>query len=306
MIIDKIRKIINTKLYNLEDSYITMKFLPFKDVTVDKAEELYTILKPGSTKDLLHDYIIMLKSGDVLNVDLPFVSDTAKTLSNTYFVKARAVEYSLKSASNETINLAFCLSMLDKDAALVGGCVRDSMMSTKPKDWDFVSSLDYDTLAKSLETAGYQVITTGKNFLVMNVTKNGEMFEIATYRKDGDYVDGRRPESVEVGDIFSDAQRRDLTVNSLYFRLSDNVLLDPTGEGLQDVIDRVLKFVGKPEERLKEDSLRAVRFYRFIQKGFTPDKKSLKAVRSHWEECIKRTSPERIKNEIEKMVGLSS
>lgn len=105
------------------------------------------------------------------------------------------------------------------------------------------------------------------------------IYEVVEWSDEND-TDGRHPSSVEIGTIYDDGQRRDFTVNALYLNLSTMLLQDPTAQGIDDINSKVLRFVGKPTERLAEDRLRAYRFYRFLTKGFTPDPKALKAVRT--------------------------
>lgn len=178
----------------------------------------------------------------------------------------------------EVINI---LKENDRDSCIVGGAIRSILTESKPKDIDFVSSLSYEKLEKIFKDNGFTTKNTGKEFLVLNIIKEGVTFEIANFRKDGTYIDGRRPEEVHIGTIYEDAQRRDFTINALYFNLRFNVLIDPNGEGIEDIKSNKLKFVGNPNKRLEEDSLRIFRFYRFLGKGFIPDVKSLKVVRKH-------------------------
>jgi hypothetical protein len=191
------------------------------------------------------------------------------------------------------------------DTKLVGGCVRDMLIGREPKDFDFVTSAPYDIVAEELRKEGYTIKETGKQFLVMIASKNGYDSEIANFRKDGTYVDGRRPDSVEIGDIYEDAKRRDFTVNALYIDVRTLKLQDPTGLGIDDIQNRTLRFIGTPKDRLSEDWLRGIRFYRFvITKEFNPDPKSLRVVREMFGEIITKTSPERIRLEIERMSKL--
>lgn len=154
------------------------------------------------------------------------------------------------------------------------------------------------------EKAGFQVKECGEAFLVLNISKDGEQFEIANYRKEGIYLDDRRPSKVEIGTIEDDAQRRDFTINALYENPLTREIKDPTGQGLYDLMNREIRFIGNPKERIQEDYLRVFRFYRFITKGFTPEKNSLKACRNYFNEAYTSTTPERVRLEIEKMVGL--
>lgn len=187
---------------------------------------------------------------------------------------------------------------------LVGGCVRDYLLSKQSHDYDIVTDLDMEKSTELFTANGWKVKECGEGFLVLNISKNGEQFEIANFRKDGVYLDGRRPEKVEIGTIDEDAQRRDFTVNALYMDPFTKTIVDPTGKGMDDASKRILRFVGKPEERIKEDFLRIFRFYRFLSKGFKPDPKSLKACRNFFNRGYDATTPERVRLEIEKMAGL--
>jgi len=189
------------------------------------------------------------------------------------------------------------------DAFLVGGSVRDAILGNFPKDFDFVTDMPYDDLEKLFETHGFKVQSEGKHFLVLIVSKNNIQYEIACFRKDGTYIDGRRPESVDIGDIYSDSDRRDFTINALYFDVKSCKLVDPTGKGILDIKDKVLRFVGKPKDRLEEDALRGWRFLRFLDKlEFTPEKKSLKAVKANFDDIYKRSNPQRVLQELSKFI----
>jgi len=195
------------------------------------------------------------------------------------------------------------LQVHSNNSCLVGGSVRDILLDKKPKDFDFVTDGTYNDLKNAFLEEGFEIKETGKQFLVLKVYKNNKEFEIALYRKDGTYTNGRHPDNVEIGDIFSDAQRRDFTINSLYYNLNDMKLLDPTAKGIEDLLNKTLRFNGKPKHRIKEDYLRVFRFYRFLDKlSFKPDSKSIKAVRTLFNEAIKNTDGERVRNEIERIV----
>lgn len=191
-----------------------------------------------------------------------------------------------------------------KESYLVGGSVRDILLGKDPKDFDFVTDIDYDTMSELFINAGFTVKETGKQFLVMIVSKDGKDYEIANFRTDGNYSDGRRPDSVSIGDIYQDSARRDFCINSLYYSLSNKTLRDPTGIGIEDIKTKTLRFIGKAEDRIKNDYLRVFRFYRFLSNGFKPESKSLATVRRLFDEACKKTNPERIKNEIEKIIKL--
>ncbi len=196
------------------------------------------------------------------------------------------------------------LNSVSKENYLVGGCVRDRLLGLVPHDYDIVTDIPIEVSTKLFEEAGWKIKECGEAFLVLNVSKFGQQFEIANFRKDGVYLDGRRPDAVEIGTITEDANRRDFTVNALYMNPFTKEVKDPTGLGLKDVKDKVLRFIGKPSERIEEDNLRVFRFYRFLTKGFTPERNSLKACRRVFNDVYLNTTPERVRLELEKMVGL--
>lgn len=129
---------------------------------------------------------------------------------------------------------------------------------------------------------------------------NGDLYEVVEW----EYLhNGRRPTNVEIGTIEEDAVRRDFTINALYENPITGQILDPTGKGLSDVKNKVLRFIGNPKERIKEDYLRLFRFYRFLAcKDLTPDVKSMKAVRGMFNEAYLNTTPERVRLELERLI----
>ena len=202
------------------------------------------------------------------------------------------------------LQIFLILNEVSKNNYLVGGCVRDELIGKTPHDYDIVTDVHMDISKPLFEENGWKVKECGEAFLVLNISKGGYQFEIANFRKDGVYLDGRRPEKVEVGTIDEDAQRRDFTINAIYQNPLTGEVKDPTGHGLQDINTRTLRFIGKPEERIAEDKLRVFRFYRFLKKGFYPERKSLKACRRLFNDAYVETTPERVRLELEKMTGL--
>lgn len=202
----------------------------------------------------------------------------------------------------DLLQIFMVLKNRSTNSYLVGGCVRDYLLHKEPKDFDIVTDIPYNVLEKDFEAAGWKVNATGKAFLVLSISKNGRQYEIANFRKDGVYKDGRRPESVEIGTIEEDAARRDFTINALYYSLDTYEYTDPTGKGKKDIDNKVLRFIGRPQDRIKEDFLRVFRFYRFAAKGFKPDPKSLRAVREYFTEAYPNITPERVRGELEKMI----
>jgi hypothetical protein len=251
---------------------------------------------------------LMNVCSDKYSKNYKFLSELGQNLSATQEIANTKLQRAFANSSETTRSVAFHLMQLSKNSVLVGGCVRDAILGKEPKDWDFATDAHYDVVEEKLKNAGFNIKEAGKQFLVMIVSKDGEDFEIAMFRKDGNYTDGRRPDSVEIGTIFDDAERRDFTINALSFNLFTEMVQDPNGTGLQDIKDKVLRFVGKADDRIKEDFLRVARFYRFLGRfkelGMTADNKSLKACRTNFEAMQKTVAPERLKMELEKMVGL--
>lgn len=217
-------------------------------------------------------------------------------------VKELKVDFKISPTSN-MLGLILILKSLNCNVYLVGGCVRDFLLNKKVKDFDFVIDGNIEDLIPMLLENGFTVNEAGKRFLVLIASKDGEQYEIAMFRKDGTYVDGRRPEFVEVGDIHTDSIRRDLSVNSLYYDINKMVILDPTGKGLDDISNRLLRFNGKAKDRITEDYLRIMRVYRFSKTlGFEIDKNTLTLCRRYFSDMVQSIPPERIRLEIEKMV----
>lgn len=184
---------------------------------------------------------------------------------------------------------------------LVGGCVRDMLLGRTPKDYDIVTDADVEALKPIFLENGWEVNAVGENFLVYAVSKHHQQFEIANFRKENGFTDGRRPDSVSIGTLEEDAARRDFTVNSIYYNPITNTFIDPNN-GRKDLLNKTLRFIGQPKDRIKEDYLRVFRFFRFLSKlGFEPEIKSLKACREMFNEAYSKTNPQRVRMEIERM-----
>jgi tRNA nucleotidyltransferase/poly(A) polymerase len=145
---------------------------------------------------------------------------------------------------------------------VVGGAVRDALLGKTPKDFDLATDAVPDKVEEMMKAAGLNTIGTGKAFGVINVfTSDGE-YEIATFRLDSREGDGRRPDSVEFTTIEGDVNRRDLTINALFFDIDTNEVVDLVG-GIEDLKNGVVRTVGAPEDRFGEDRLRILRAIRF-------------------------------------------
>lgn len=147
---------------------------------------------------------------------------------------------------------------------VVGGCVRDSLLGKTPNDWDITTNatpLEIKSIFKK-SSVECSVIPTGEKYGTITILLNGECYEITTYRDDGNYSDGRRPDKVTFSNnILEDLKRRDFTINAMAYNTSVG-LIDPYG-GLSDLRNGIISCVGCPTERFNEDALRIMRLVRF-------------------------------------------
>ena len=168
------------------------------------------------------------------------------------------------------------------DIFFVGGCVRNVLLGEVASDIDMSTNAHPDTIMKLAKNAGLQAIPTGIDHGTVTVVSSGTPFEITTFRRDI-VTDGRRAVVAFSDDIIDDARRRDFTMNALYAR-PDGSIVDPLG-GIQDVLDRRVRFIENACQRIREDYLRTLRFFRFtacygaIDQGFDPD--ALNAISSN-------------------------
>jgi len=155
------------------------------------------------------------------------------------------------------------LNILNKEginARMVGGCVRDMLLGCKIIDIDIACSLPPEESQKRLENAGVKVVPTGLKHGTITAVINKRSFEITTLRRD-EQTDGRHAKVAYTDDWLEDARRRDFTINALYLD-ADGGLYDPCG-GLADIAARRVRFIGEADERIQEDALRILRFFRF-------------------------------------------
>jgi|SRR5579863_7028047 len=177
----------------------------------------------------------------------------------------------------EVINLAMVFAANSYQLFLVGGAVRDAVMGTKPKDFDLATNARPDQVQAMLKEHGYELIAVGEAFGVIAVVLPAplEKLEIATFRED--MSAGRHP-VVRFASIKEDVQRRDLTINALFYDISSQEVVDLVG-GLADIEAGIIRTVGKPEERFAEDRLRVMRCIRFAVKlGFEIDPDTYAAI----------------------------
>ncbi len=183
------------------------------------------------------------------------------------------------------------------EAYWAGGCVRDMLLGTEPKDFDIVTSAKPDQIEDLLE----HTIPVGKQFGVILAIKNGHKFEIATFRSDSGYSDGRRPDAVTFTNAKEDAFRRDFTINGMFYDPVADKVIDYVG-GQKDLEARLIRFIGDPEKRIMEDHLRILRAIRFKNEyDFQYEPKTYEAIVRNALYADK-VSNERIGVELNKMI----
>jgi poly(A) polymerase len=178
----------------------------------------------------------------------------------------------------------------------VGGCVRDFLLERQPQDFDIATDAKPDDVEKLFK----RTVPVGKKFGVMVVVEDGHNFQVATFRAESDYEDGRRPEKVHFSDAKADALRRDFTVNGLFYDPISKKTHDWVG-GEKDLRAKIIRTIGEPQERFAEDHLRLLRAIRFAaQLDFEIEPKTFAAVKSLAPK-IKIISAERIRDELLKL-----
>ncbi len=181
-------------------------------------------------------------------------------------------------------------------ALLAGGCVRDLLMDRTPNDFDIASDANPDEVSALFPSA----LTVGKAFGVTILPFDGFQLEIATFREDLEYKDGRRPEGVRFSTPERDAQRRDFTVNALFYDLETQQVIDFVG-GQDDIKKRVIRTVGDPDQRFEEDKLRILRAVRFAaQLDFEIAPRTLEVVIRRAND-VNVVSRERVRDELTKL-----
>ena len=182
-----------------------------------------------------------------------------------------------------------------REAYPVGGCVRDLLLGRAPGDWDVTTSAQPEEVMALFD----RTVPTGiKHGTVTVLTEDGGV-EVTTFRAESGYADGRHPDAVTFGgDLAGDLSRRDFTINAMALG-PDGAVIDPFG-GRRDLADRVIRCVGEPERRFREDALRMLRAVRFsAQLGFAIESATAEALRKS-AGLTARLSAERVRTELEK------
>ena len=184
-------------------------------------------------------------------------------------------------------------------AFFVGGCARDMTLGIPPKEYDITTSATPDEVAKLFE----HTIPVGASFGVMLVIVGGMRFEVATFRRDESYSDGRHPDVVSYSTSEEeDVLRRDFTINGMLYDPFTEEVIDYT-DGLEDLKRRVVRTIGSPQARFTEDKLRLVRAVRFAARyGFEIEDETFQAMKA-LADGITQVSEERIRDELVKIVS---
>ncbi len=185
------------------------------------------------------------------------------------------------------------------DAYVVGGCVRDYLLGMKPHDWDICTSAKPEEV---MACVNCKVIPTGLKHGTVTVILDGTAYEVTTMRLDGDYSDGRRPDSVTfTSSLYDDLSRRDFTINAMAFH-PEQGLIDPF-HGKDDLDRHLLRCVGVPEDRFHEDALRVLRALRFSScYDLQIEEMTADSIHRNAQRLVETTAPERIRAELSRLL----
>lgn len=187
------------------------------------------------------------------------------------------------------------------EAYWAGGCVRDMLLGVHPQDFDIATSARPEEMKKILK----KTIPIGEKYGVIIAEQNGHHFEVATFRSDSGYSDGRRPDAVLFANAKEDALRRDFTINALFYDPLEDKIYD-FADGQEDLKNKLIRFIGNPHDRILEDHLRIIRAIRFKNTlGFQYHPDTYNALKKH-AELAGKVSYERLREEFNKMIMHSS
>lgn len=205
---------------------------------------------------------------------------------------------SMSTAKQHATDIVRTLRERDHQAYLVGGCVRDLLLGREPADYDVATSATPQQMMQIFP----QTYAVGAQFGVVLVPSGADVVEVATFRSDMGYSDGRHPDEVRFTEHpRQDVQRRDFTINGLLFDPITNEVLDYVG-GRDDLKAGIIRTIGEPEHRFAEDKLRMLRAVRFAARfEYKLDTKTLRAIHSLAGQ-IHQVSRERVRDELMKML----
>jgi len=188
------------------------------------------------------------------------------------------------------------------EALWAGGCVRDQLLAITPKDYDVATNATPEQIREVFGKR--RTLSIGAAFGVITVLgpKKADPIEVATFRRDAGYSDGRRPDGVEFTDAKEDALRRDFTINGMFYDPLKQQVVDYVG-GKDDLAAKQIRAIGVPQDRIKEDKLRMLRGIRFAAKfGFEIEPHTLAAIQQQASQ-ISIVSAERVGAEMQRMLA---
>jgi len=201
------------------------------------------------------------------------------------------------SAKEKAVSIVRHLRGSGHESYLAGGCVRDMLLNKEPQDYDITTSAKPEEIAKIFP----DTIPVGAQFGVILVMLDGAPFEVASFRHDGPYLDGRHPSHVRYGSLREDVLRRDFTINGMVYDPMDGRVIDLV-DGQKDLGERAIRAIGDPRTRFEEDRLRMIRAVRFAASlQFAVEEKTLAAIRE-LASTVTLVSWERIGEEITRIL----
>ncbi len=201
------------------------------------------------------------------------------------------------SAQEKALAIVRRLRDAGYESYLAGGCVRDMLLNKEPQDYDITTSAKPADISRIFA----DTVPVGAQFGVMLVVIDGAPFEVASFRHDGPYLDGRHPSHVRYGNLREDVLRRDFTINGMVYDPLENRVVDLV-EGRKDLEARIVRAIGDPRARFGEDRLRLIRAVRFAASlGFTIEKNTLAAI-AELAPTVTLISWERIGDEITRIL----
>ncbi len=178
------------------------------------------------------------------------------------------------SAQDRAISIVSGLRAAGYEAFFAGGCVRDMLLNKAPQDYDIATNARPEDVQRIFP----DTIPVGVQFGVILVLLDGHPFEVASYRHDGPYLDGRHPSNVRFGSLEEDIRRRDFTINGMVYDPVDDRVIDLV-EGKKDIERRLVRAIGNAEQRFEEDRLRMIRAVRIAASlGFAIDEATFAAI----------------------------
>jgi poly(A) polymerase len=178
------------------------------------------------------------------------------------------------SAKDKALSIVRRLRDAGYESYFAGGCVRDLLMNKEPQDYDVATSATPDAIARLFPVTA----AVGAQFGVMLVMIDGTPFEVASFRHDGKYLDGRHPSEVRFGSLQEDVMRRDFTINGMVYDPERDAVIDLVG-GRRDLEAGIIRAIGEPRARFEEDRLRMLRGVRFAASlGFAIEEKTMAGI----------------------------